>query len=112
MIFTDDEEIHQLNLQFRQVDRPTDVLSFCMQEGPGVEHHPGLLGDVVISAERAAAQAPQGDLEDELVRLLVHGLCHLRGYDHGSAADRTAMGLEEQRLLDALPGVLRTPLEG
>lgn len=112
MVFTDDEEIHRLNLQFRQVDSPTDVLSFCMQEGPGTEHHPDLLGDVVISTERAAKQAPGGDLEAELVRLLVHGLCHLRGYDHGTVANREAMGQEEQRLLDALPGDLTSPLAG
>ena len=107
--------MQRLNLQFRNVDRPTDVLSFCMQEGPGVEHHPELLGDVVISTERAAEQAPGGDLEAELVRLLVHGLCHLRGLDHDTVASKRAMGQEEQRLLDSLPGSagsLRSPLVG
>lgn len=111
-VFTDDEEIHRLNLEFRSVDSPTDVLSFCMQEGPSHSVQPGLLGDVVISAQRAARQAPGDDLEAELVRLLVHGLCHLRGFQHGTARDRAAMATEEQRLLDALPGSLRSPLEG
>jgi len=111
VVFTDDQEIHRLNQQFREVDRPTDVLSFCMQEGVGAELHPDLLGDVVISAQRAAAQAPDGDMEAELVRLMVHGLCHLRGYHHGTAADTDAMRAEEQRLLDALPGALTSGLE-
>jgi probable rRNA maturation factor len=109
-VFTDDEEIHRLNREFRSVDSPTDVLSFCMQEGPTHGVQPGLLGDVAISVQRAARQAPGGDLEAELVRLLVHGLCHLRGYHHGEAKDRAAMAAEEQRLLDALPGSLRSPL--
>ncbi len=109
-VFTDDEEIRRLNRQFRSVDSPTDVLSFCMQEGPPEYVPPGLLGDVVISTQRAARQAPGGDLEAELVRLLVHGLCHLRGFQHGTAKARAAMAAEEQRLLDGVPGSLRSPL--
>ena len=109
MVFTDDDEVHSLNQQFRQQDNTTDVLSFCMQEGQGAELTPGLLGDVVISVERAASQAPDG-LEAELVRLMVHGLCHLRGLGHQNVSQRRAMLAEEQRLLDSLPGELTSAL--
>lgn len=106
----DDDELRQLNQQFRGQDRTTDVLSFCLQPGPGPSMHPGVLGDVVISVDQAARQAPGGDLEAELVRLMVHGLCHLRGLEHGDAASRAAMRQEETRLLAALPGGLKSPL--
>jgi probable rRNA maturation factor len=74
-----------------------------MQEGPGAGLHPHVLGDIVVSTEQAARQAPDGDLEREIVRLLVHGLCHLLGHDHATKKQARAMQAEERRLLDALP---------
>ena len=94
VLFTDDEGIHQINLEQREVDRPTDVLSFPMFElKPGDKPAPeeadpatGLvpLGDMVISLERAAAQAEEfgHPLERELAYLTVHSVLHLLGYDH------------------------------
>lgn len=94
VLITNDEEIHAINLEQRDVDRPTDVLSFPMfdlQPGekpeedwadPDTELVP--LGDMVISLERCAAQAEEfgHPLERELAYLAVHSVLHLLGYDH------------------------------
>jgi probable rRNA maturation factor len=104
LVLTDDHELRALNLGYRAIDRTTDVLSFAQLDAE-------LLGDVVISVEQAARQAPEGDLEAELVRLMVHGLCHLRGFDHeGGGAEARAMRAEEARLLAAL-GTVCAPIE-
>jgi probable rRNA maturation factor len=102
VVLTDDEEVRALNRDYRGIDRTTDVLSFPMQEGEGAGLVPGLLGDVVVSVEQAARQAPDGDVEREVVRLLAHGLCHLRGLDHGTRTEARKMNAEEQRLLQPL----------
>ncbi len=104
LLLTDDAGIHPLNAQWRGVDRPTDVLSFPLDEGP-------TLGDVVISLQTAAdrAQPPEWLLEDELAFLLIHGVLHLLGHDHLEDDERTAMEAAEQALWTALgrPGTLR-----
>ena len=94
VLFTDDEGIHQINLDMRQVDRPTDVLSFPMFDLQPGEHPDeedadpatGLvpLGDMCISLERAAAQAEEfgHSVQRELCYLTVHSVLHLLGYDH------------------------------
>src|SRR5438067_9670811 len=89
-----DREIRSLNLRWRRKDRPTDVLSFPLEE-------PGNLGDVVISMDTARRQAKEGGwpLAAELRRLLAHGILHCRGYDHESAADARRMAAAERRLL-------------
>jgi probable rRNA maturation factor len=80
----DDAEIRALNREFRDIDRPTNVLSFPMQEGEFSNVTPGLLGDVVISAQTAAAEAEEAGipLDQRLSQLLVHGILHLVGFDH------------------------------
>jgi len=78
---TDDEEIRELNKVYRNKDRPTDVLSFPLgEEANGYK----ILGDVVISQDTAQRQAKElgHSLEEEVKRLLVHGIVHLLGYDH------------------------------
>ena len=94
VLLTDDEGIHQVNLDMRGVDRPTDVLSFPMfdlqpGEKPGEEDadpDTGLvpLGDICLSLERARAQAEEfgHSVERELSYLTVHSVLHLLGYDH------------------------------
>jgi len=79
--FIDNEEIQQLNKQYRGKDAPTDVLSFP-QEVLTIEQK--ILGDVVISVPQAIVQAPDWDhdVASELRRLLVHGVLHLAGYEH------------------------------
>ena len=96
IVLMDDEQIHELNRDYRGIDRPTDVLSFSQVEGMPVESFEERvsLGDVVISVETAARQAEArgGTLEDELDLLVAHGMLHLLGYD-----DETDDGAEEMR---------------
>lgn len=109
-----DEEIHQLNKQWRSVDAPTDVLSFPLLESDEVEADPDeeiLLGDIVISLERAAAQAQDfgHSVERELLYLFVHGVLHLLGYDHLEESEQVEMRAVEESLLTAV-GALRHEL--
>ncbi|RCW51288.1 rRNA maturation RNase YbeY [Paenibacillus prosopidis] len=115
LTFTDDEEIHQLNRDYRGIDRPTDVLSFAMQED-GVdeldiffevesedESDPisGMLGDIIISVETAAAQSKEygHSLEREIGFLFVHGFLHLIGYDHQDDAAEAEMTAKQEAIL-------------
>lgn len=103
VLLTDDSEIRSLNHQYRGIDKPTDVLSFSQLEGNTIphEHGPLILGDVVISLDRAREQAKDLNVsvEEELRRLLIHGLLHLMGYDHeGSVAQAKKMKEMEDRL--------------
>lgn len=93
VLLCDDATIRELNRDYRKKDRPTDVLAFAMREGEGGELHPHLLGDVVISMETARRQAQehQRTVADEVTFLLAHGLLHLLGYDHRTAAEDRAM---------------------
>ncbi len=86
--FVDDEEIHALNKEFRNIDRSTDVLSFPLGENGVYDTNPEtgakMLGDVVISLEHAVAQAEEygHTLQREVAFLTVHSMLHLLGYDH------------------------------
>ena len=105
IVLTDDEHIRVLNRDFRQKDKPTDVLSFGQMEGePFVSPIP-VLGDLVISLETAARQAEERGhpLAAEVRILLVHGLMHLLGHDHLEDGDRADMAEAENELLAALP---------
>ena len=101
----DDASIAELNGQYRAKPRPTDVLSFSLVEGDFADHRGGMLGDVVISVETAAAQAADRhrSLDETVARLLVHGVLHLIGHDHEEDDEARAMQAEERRLLKALP---------
>ena len=88
VLFVDNEQIHKLNLQYRGKDVPTDVLSFPMGENGvyDINHATGakVLGDIVISMEKAVAQAERygHSLEREVGYLTAHSMLHLLGYDH------------------------------
>ncbi len=101
ILVVNDKRIAELNRTFRNVAAPTDVLAFSMQEGQRVEGSLNLLGDVVISAERALSQAiDRGhSLERELSFLLVHGLLHLVGWDDITEADRRRMFRTQEKIL-------------
>ena len=109
---TNDAHIHALNRDYRGVDRPTDVLSFALTESeePEIFDAPGgvVLGDLVISLERAAAQAETygHSFLRELSFLTVHGMLHLLGYDHIEEEERLEMEEEQRRVMDAL-GIAR-----
>ncbi|MDG2614996.1 rRNA maturation RNase YbeY [Thermoleptolyngbya sichuanensis XZ-Cy5] len=107
---TTDAEIHQLNAQYRQIDRPTDVLSFSATES-GVTLPAGLLaeepfplGDIIISLDTAAAQAQQRHhtLTEELAWLATHGLLHLLGWDHPDEAHLQKMLQQQVNLLQTV----------
>ena len=101
----DDASIAELNGQYRDKPRPTDVLSFSLVEGDFADHRGGMLGDVVISVETAAEQAKERHrgLDETVARLLVHGVLHLAGYDHEDDDEAREMQAEERRLLKVLP---------
>lgn len=111
---TDNIHIHELNREYRGVDRPTDVLSFPMysftdddmpEEGPA----PVVLGDIVISAERAKEQAAEygHSFQREISFLTVHSVLHLLGYDHevSEKAEKEMFSLQD-KIMDRL-GILR-----
>lgn len=102
----DDAAIQDINREHRGKDKPTDVLSFPMFddaiEDPEIEER--LLGDIVISVDTARRQAADYDapLQQEIYRLLIHGLLHVMGHDHMEPEERAAMETEERRLAAAI----------
>ena len=110
VVFARDPFVRELNATYRDVDRATDVLAFTMHDmfspGPdgGTEEIENVLGDVVISVDRAKAQAARyrRTPEREILKLVAHGVLHLLGYDHGSTLDRTRMRNLENRYLRVL----------
>ncbi|HYB98164.1 MAG TPA: rRNA maturation RNase YbeY [Candidatus Limnocylindrales bacterium] len=104
VVLVDDERIRELNAQWRGKDKATDVLSFSQLEGEGLPLASGLLGDVVVSAQKLRVQARDGGWtdEEELARLILHGLLHLLGFDHEVDEDARVMQAEERRLAFAL----------
>jgi len=115
LTFVDDAEIHRLNRDYRNIDRPTDVLSFAMQEEGeeesgivydedtegAAELVSGMLGDIIISAERARAQSEEygHSLEREIGFLFVHGFLHLIGYDHQDEESEREMTAKQEAVL-------------
>jgi probable rRNA maturation factor len=116
LILSDDAELAALNEAHLGVAGPTDVLSFPLEPNPGFALPPGArphLGDIVVSVERAAAQAAaglggqtgdvRGSPADELRLLVTHGVLHVCGLDHAEPAEEAAMRALERRLLSARP---------
>lgn len=93
IILIDDEYIRELNLTYRGQDRPTDVLAFCLQDDMTGMEEDKVLGDVLISVERAAGQAQEygHSLKREVAFLAAHGILHLLGYDHKSSDEEEEM---------------------
>jgi len=107
VLLTNDAQIHALNLEHRQKDKPTDVLSFPLDEGGGADGFVSgtrILGDVVISLDTAARQARgrKRELLPEVRFLLAHGVLHLLGYDHGNPAEKRVMDAMTRRLVRAV----------
>jgi probable rRNA maturation factor len=116
VLLTNDTEIHALNLQHRQKDKPTDVLSFPLDEGGGADgaiSGTRVLGDVVISLDTAARQARgrKRELLPEVRFLLAHGLLHLLGYDHGNPREKREMDALTRRLVRAVSDKSAKPLK-
>jgi len=98
--FVSDREIHRLNKAYRHKDKPTDVLSFSYLGDLDPSGHP-TLGEVFISVPTAKKQAPLygNTLDDELMKLLVHGVLHVFGYDHERESDYRKMAKMERKIL-------------
>lgn len=95
LLITNDEIIHQLNKEYRQKDKPTDVLSFPMNDDV-------MLGDIVISLDTAKKQAAEREIniDREVAFLFIHGLLHLLGYDHETCIEdeKEMFALQEEIL--------------
>ena len=105
LLVVDDETIARLNLQYRERSGPTNVLAFSMNEGEFAEIMPHVLGDVVISADTCAREAQRDGIsfEQHFFALLVHGILHLRGYDHErSEEEDRRMEAKSQEILQQL----------
>jgi probable rRNA maturation factor len=120
LLFVDEETMTGLNKRFMDEDKPTDVLSFPIddpidpgrwpdsgstgpdREPPEISELPMLLGDVVVCPAVAARQAPEhaGSYDDEIALLVVHGVLHVLGLDHADPEEEAAMQARERELLD------------
>lgn len=111
VVITDDDTVQRLNRQFRDVDAPTDVLSFPADFEAEDEDEPPYLGDLIVSlpAIRRQAEAEQHTVLDEVTLAVVHGTLHLLGYDHDSAANQEAMWDVQRRALRAMNVAIEVP---
>ncbi len=107
--FVDNEQIHKLNKEYRDIDKPTDVLSFPLGENGKYDKNPDtdayMLGDIVISVEKAIEQAEEygHTLQREIGYLTVHSMLHLMGYDHvDGGVEAVRMREKEENVLTNL----------
>lgn len=120
ILLTDDDQIQQINQEFRNINTPTDVLSFPsieyitpgdfskLEENIAESFHPEtgelLLGDIVISVDRVKIQAKEygHSIEREIAFLTAHSMFHLFGYDHIEEVERTRMEEKQNKVLEKL----------
>ncbi len=107
IVITGNVQLRALNRQYRQIDAPTDVLSF---DGDGDERY---LGDVIISYPKAKEQAKAGGhpIAAELQLLVVHGVLHLLGHDHYSPAEKAQMWQAQAAALRSIRAAITGPVE-
>lgn len=102
----DNERIHEINKEYRHIDRPTDVITFALEdeESPYIEGMPRLLGDIFISYDKAVEQAQDygHSIKRELCFLFTHGLLHLLGYDHMIEEDEKVMMTLQDTILNTM----------
>ena len=102
VIIIDNEQIHRINKEYRGIDRPTDVISFALEDDETfIKTDKRILGDIYISIDKARQQAEEygHKLLRELCFLTIHGILHLLGYDHMTKEDEEVMfGLQERIL--------------
>ncbi|WP_281165000.1 rRNA maturation RNase YbeY [Liquorilactobacillus sicerae] len=109
----DNEHIHQINKKYRGVDKPTDVISFAIEETGSEDpiiipadadfKEPKNIGDIMVSVDKVKEQAAylQHSEERELGFLVIHGFLHLNGYDHMKSEDEKVMFSLQRKILDA-----------
>lgn len=104
VIIINNEEIHKINKEYRGIDRPTDVISFALEDYKDIKYENDyrVLGDIYISVDKVKEQAKEyGHSEKrELAFLAVHGLLHLLGYDHMEKEDEKVMFSRQELILD------------
>lgn len=107
IVIAGNAQLRRLNRQFRHIDAPTDVLSF------NAEDETAYLGDVIISYPQAKAQARAGGhpIEAELQLLVVHGVLHLLGHDHDTAAKKAQMWQAQAAALRSIRAAITEPME-
>ncbi len=108
IVLSDDSAIRKLNKTYRGVDRATDVLSFSQREGEDGDSDLAVLGDIVISLDRAHEQAREygHSFEREMGFLVVHGILHLLGWDHEKADEEAVMMAKTEEILKEI-GLVR-----
>lgn len=111
VVLSDDETVRELNLRYRGIDRPTDVLSFAADRSDAPEGEPVYLGDLILSLPTIERQArdEQRTVEDEVLLAVVHGTLHLLGYDHDTADGQEAMWAVQAKALAALNVAIDVP---
>lgn len=102
IIIVDNQKIHEINKQYRNIDRPTDVISFAAIDGE--ETLPEEMGDIFISYEKIVEQAKEYEhsILREFAFLVTHGMYHLLGYDHMNQEEEKIMFAKQEKILDIL----------
>lgn len=102
VIIIDDERIHEINKQYRGIDRSTDVISFALEDSEDIEMNFRILGDIYISIDKVYEQSESygHSFLRELSFLTVHGLLHLLGYDHMKKEDEIIMFEKQEKILN------------
>lgn len=103
IVFVDDEQIHEMNKNYRSVDRVTDVISFALCDDPEYDEQSEELGDIFIDLEQAMRQAEEygHSVAREVAFLAVHGYLHLCGYDHMTKDEEEEMCKKQEEILSA-----------
>ena len=102
VIFVDSNKIHEINKEYRGIDRVTDVISFALEDNLDIELDHRLLGDIYICVERAEEQAKEYEHSflREISFLMIHCLLHLLVYDHMEEEDEKVMFGKQEEILD------------
>ena len=109
IIIVDNKKIHEINKEYRGIDRPTDVISFALEDSEGVElENYRILGDIYISIDKVKEQAREygHSITRELCFLAVHGFLHLLGYDHMKPDEEKIMFGKQEEILNGF-GITR-----
>ena len=105
IIIVNNDYIHKLNKEYRNIDSPTDVISFALEDEKNMKmvDDVRILGDIYISLDKAEEQAKEygHSLKRELTFLAVHGFYHLLGYDHMNKEDEEVMFAKQKEVLDS-----------
>jgi len=108
ILFVDNDYMQELNKTYRDIDKPTDVLSFSQFDEDSPQITPQPIGDIVISLEKARENMAvfENTFDGEIIRLLTHGTLHLLGYDHEEEAQREVMEAEEMAVIENIPDII------